>query len=56
MSLEQVDKLWSCLATDLECSDELFSWLLNQAKNKDQHAMGLDTFKHIFLEKVYSLR
>uniref|UniRef100_T1IPZ0 ubiquitinyl hydrolase 1 n=1 Tax=Strigamia maritima TaxID=126957 RepID=T1IPZ0_STRMM len=52
LTLEQVDTLWSCLAFDQECSDELFSWLLNQAKNKDQHAMGLDTFKHIFLEKM----
>ncbi|KFM73095.1 Ubiquitin carboxyl-terminal hydrolase 34, partial [Stegodyphus mimosarum] len=35
---EQVDILWQCLATDSECADELFGWLLNQAKGKDQHA------------------
>uniref|UniRef100_T1K3W0 UBP34/UBP24/USP9X/USP9Y-like ARM repeat region domain-containing protein n=1 Tax=Tetranychus urticae TaxID=32264 RepID=T1K3W0_TETUR len=26
LSKEQVDTLWNCLATDKECSDELFSW------------------------------
>ena len=52
LSLEQVDALWNCLATDFECSDECFSWFLNQAKNKDHHAVGLEGFKHIFMEKV----
>ena len=53
LSLEQVDTLWNCLAEDPECTDDCFHWFLNQAKSKDQHAMGLDTFKHIFMEKVY---
>ena len=52
LNLEQVDTLWSCLALDKECSDDCLSWFLNQAKSKDHHAMGLETFKHIFLEKV----
>ncbi len=51
LSLEQVDHLWNCLA-DTECSDDLLSWFLNQAKSKDHHAMSLETFKHIFMEKV----
>ena len=52
LSLEQVDILWNSLATDTECSDDCFNWFLNQAKSKDHHAMGLETFKHIFVEKV----
>ena len=57
LSLEQVDTLWACLATDPECSDECLSWFLNQAKSKEHHhAMCLDTFKHIFLEKMPQLK
>ena len=52
LSLEQVDALWSCLANDPETADELFSWLLTQAKNKEQHALGIEALKHIFTEKV----
>ena len=52
LSLDQVDTLWACLAKDTECSDEALSWFLNQAGNKDQHALGLETFKHIFFNKV----
>ncbi|XP_076099132.1 ubiquitin carboxyl-terminal hydrolase 34-like isoform X2 [Mytilus galloprovincialis] len=55
LNLEQVDTLWRCVALDPECSDECLSWFLNQAKSKDHHAMGLETFKHIFLEKMHQL-
>ncbi|XP_076312719.1 ubiquitinyl hydrolase 1 puf isoform X2 [Tachypleus tridentatus] len=56
LNLEQVDILWSCLATDKDCADELFSWILNQAKNKDHtHALSLELFKHILLEKMPQL-
>ncbi|XP_070576482.1 ubiquitin carboxyl-terminal hydrolase 34-like isoform X2 [Ptychodera flava] len=55
LTMEQVDTLWSCLVTDSECSDEALNWFLNQARNKDQHAMGLETFKHIFYEKMPKL-
>ncbi|KAL3873492.1 hypothetical protein ACJMK2_036602 [Sinanodonta woodiana] len=55
LDLEQVDTLWSCLALDPECSDDCLSWFLNQAKSKDHHAMGLETFKHIFLQKMPQL-
>ena len=54
LTLDQVDTLWTCLATDPECGDEALSWFLNQAGNKDQHALGLETFKHIFFNKVCS--
>ncbi|KAG1678108.1 Ubiquitin carboxyl-terminal hydrolase 34 [Nymphon striatum] len=50
--VQQVDELWSCLATDAECADELFNWMLKQANNKDHHAMKDETFRHIFLEKM----
>nr|XP_042913512.1 ubiquitin carboxyl-terminal hydrolase 34-like [Parasteatoda tepidariorum] len=49
---EQVHILWQCLAQDTECADELFGWLLNQAKGKDQHATNISLFKHALLEKV----
>lgn len=56
LNLEQVDTLWRCIALDTECSDECLKWFLNQAKSKDHHAMGLETFKHIFLEKMPQLK
>ncbi|KAL5008333.1 hypothetical protein ScPMuIL_013914 [Solemya velum] len=56
LNLEQVDSLWSCLAMDTECSDECLSWFLNQEKSKEHHAMGLETFKHLFLEKMPQLK
>nr|XP_042908715.1 ubiquitin carboxyl-terminal hydrolase 34 [Parasteatoda tepidariorum] len=52
---EQVDILWQCLAQDTECADELFGWLLNQAKGKDQYAMNISLFKHVLLEKMPQL-
>ena len=55
LSVDQVDTLWSCLATDAQCSDELFSWLLNQAKSKEQHALGMDALKHLYMKKLPSL-
>ncbi|XP_052769790.1 ubiquitin carboxyl-terminal hydrolase 34-like isoform X3 [Mya arenaria] len=56
LNLDQVDTLWSCLATDAKCCDDWLNWVLNQAKSKDHHALGLDTFKHLFLEKMPGLR
>lgn len=55
LNQEQVDCLWKCLATDPASSDDCLSWFLNQAKSKDHHALGLETFRHIFLEKVVVL-
>ncbi|XP_041355094.1 ubiquitin carboxyl-terminal hydrolase 34-like isoform X3 [Gigantopelta aegis] len=56
LNQKQVDELWDCLALDPECTDDCLSWFLNQAKSKDHHALGLETFKHIFLEKMPQLR
>lgn len=56
LSLAQVDTLWSCLATDPQCSDELFSWLLTNARNKGhQHALGVDALKYLYMKKLPSL-
>ena len=55
LSLEQVDILWQCLSQDPTCADELFSWLLSQAKSTEQHALGMDTLKHLCLRKLPSL-
>jgi hypothetical protein len=55
LNLEQVDTLWRCVALDEECSDDCLNWFLNQAKSKDHHALCLETFKHIFLGKVWKL-
>lgn len=56
LSLEQVDTLWECLAHDSECSDELFSWLLSQAKSSDLHALGIDALKRLYLVHLPSLK
>lgn len=51
-----MDTLWSCLATDPQCSDDLFRWLLNNSRSKDhQHALGLDALRHLFLKKLPTL-
>ncbi|XP_015123639.1 ubiquitin carboxyl-terminal hydrolase 34 [Diachasma alloeum] len=55
LSLEQVDILWQCLSQDSTCADELFSWLLSQAKSTEQHALGMDTLKHLCMRKLPSL-
>lgn len=43
------------MALDSLCSDELFSWFLTQAKSKEQHALGLDTLKHLYMKKLPTL-
>ncbi|XP_018120315.1 ubiquitin carboxyl-terminal hydrolase 34 isoform X2 [Xenopus laevis] len=56
LSLEQVDILWHCLVEDTECYDDALHWFLNQVRSKDQHAMGMETYKHLFLEKMPQLK
>lgn len=55
LSVEQVDTLWECLAHDGECSDELFSWLLSQTKSGDQHALGIEGMKRLYLTHLPTL-
>ncbi|XP_028827085.1 ubiquitin carboxyl-terminal hydrolase 34 isoform X3 [Denticeps clupeoides] len=56
LSLEQVDILWHCLVEDTKCYDDALHWFLNQVRSKDQHAMGMETYKHLFLEKMPQLK
>ena len=54
LTIEQIDCLWFCLVT---CLPDFFhflilSWLLKQTNNEELHALGLDSFKHIFVDKV----
>ncbi|XP_062912032.1 ubiquitin carboxyl-terminal hydrolase 34 isoform X4 [Mobula hypostoma] len=56
LSLDQVDILWHCLVEDPECYDDALHWFLNQVRSKDQHAMGMETYKHLFLEKMPQLK
>lgn len=55
LSLEQVDILWECLAHDPECSDELFSWLLSQAKSSELQSLSIDALKRLYLVHLPSL-
>lgn len=43
LSVEELDTLWQCLASDPECSDEFFSWLLRQVQ-----LVEIDKFKIAF--------
>jgi len=36
----------------ISVKDDLFTWFLNQAKSKDQHAISVETFKQIFVNKM----
>jgi ubiquitin carboxyl-terminal hydrolase 34 len=36
----------------ISIKDDLFNWLLTQAKSKDQHAVGITTFKLVFINKI----
>lgn len=36
----------------LSIKDDLFNWFSSQAKNKDQHAVNIETFKIIFINKM----
>lgn len=55
LNIEQLDTLWQCLAHDVECSDELFSWLLSQAKSTDLHALGMEALKRLYVLHLPSL-
>merc|ERR1719402_1683340 len=56
LTQEQVSILWECLARDAVSSDDMFQWLLAQAHSKDQHALGIDSVKYIYSEKLPELR
>ncbi|XP_065067715.1 ubiquitin carboxyl-terminal hydrolase 34-like isoform X1 [Rhopilema esculentum] len=54
LTIDQVDCLWSCLITKIPDGFHylLLSWLLKQTNNKELHALGLDNYKHIFMNKL----
>lgn len=52
LNMEQIETLWDSIIVFHDCQDDLFNWFLNQAKNKDQHAMNIETFKLIFMNKI----
>ena len=53
LNKDQVDTLWSCLVSkDREIRDELFSWMINQIRNREYHALGPDLYRYILMEKM----
>ena len=52
LTREQLDILWSCLAHDSLCRDELFHWIINQIRGREQHALNHEHFRHILVEKL----
>ncbi|XP_059475180.1 ubiquitin carboxyl-terminal hydrolase 34 [Neocloeon triangulifer] len=62
LTLDQVDILWNCLSDEGRCSDELAAWLLSQARSTgghgppELHALSLDALRHLYLQKLPSVR
>jgi ubiquitin carboxyl-terminal hydrolase 34 len=68
LSVEQVDVLWDCLASDGHCSDDLFTWFLAQCRwggssrsdggeqQRPHHALGPKTLEHLYLRKLPTLK
>ncbi|CAH0594132.1 unnamed protein product [Chrysodeixis includens] len=57
LTVEQVEELWQCLVVrgSTECADCLYSWLLSHTKSPDQHALGLDALRFLYVEKMPTL-
>ncbi|KAJ0173738.1 hypothetical protein K1T71_010887 [Dendrolimus kikuchii] len=57
LTVEQVEELWHCLVVrgSGECADCLYSWLLSHTKSPDQHALGLDALRFLYVEKMPTL-
>ncbi|CAB3248888.1 unnamed protein product [Arctia plantaginis] len=57
LTVEQVEELWECLVVrgSTECADCLYSWLLSHTKSPDQHALGLDALRFLYVEKMPTL-
>jgi len=54
LTIDQIDCLWYCLVSCLPDNHHslILSWLLKQTNSEELHALGLDSFKHIFVKKV----
>jgi len=52
--LKQTSAIESSNQTEqiISIKDDLFNWFLNQAKSKDQHAISVENFKQIFINKM----
>ncbi|CAG4931724.1 unnamed protein product [Parnassius apollo] len=57
LTVEQVEELWQCLVVrgSSECADCLYSWLLSHTKSPEQHALGLDALRFLYVEKMPTL-
>lgn len=57
LTVEQVEELWQCLVVrgSSECADCLYSWLLSHTKSPEQHALGLDALRFLYIEKMPTL-
>ncbi|XP_060805071.1 ubiquitin carboxyl-terminal hydrolase puf isoform X2 [Amyelois transitella] len=57
LTVEQVEELWQCLVVKGggECADCLYSWLLSHTKSPEQHALGLDALRFLYVEKMPTL-
>lgn len=55
LSVDHVDVLWECLATDPKSADDVFIWLSGQVRLREQHALSIESLRHIFIKKLPSL-
>ncbi|XP_061722090.1 ubiquitin carboxyl-terminal hydrolase puf [Cydia pomonella] len=57
LTVDQVEELWQCLVVrgTPECADCLYSWLLSHTKSPEQHALGLDALRFLYIEKMPTL-
>lgn len=57
LTMEQVDELWQSLVVQgsTESADCLYSWLLSHTKVPDQHALGIDALRFLYIEKMPTL-
>ncbi|VVC94832.1 unnamed protein product [Leptidea sinapis] len=57
LTVDQVEELWQCLVVEggSECADCLYSWLLSHTKSPEQHALGLDALRFLYVEKMPTL-
>ncbi|KAL4703264.1 hypothetical protein ACJJTC_009239, partial [Scirpophaga incertulas] len=57
LTVDQVEELWQCLVVrgGSECADCLYSWLLSHTKSPEQHALGLDALRFLYIEKMPTL-
>lgn len=57
LTIGQLDCLWFCLVTEVPEAYHflILNWLLKQTNSEELHALGLDSFKHIFVKKLPEL-